>query len=156
MRNKLIYDLWGELGDYSPRSRFVEVFLNQNPNTPFGMEHYRGVYLLMESIKRSPNRLDLTPLSPGDLTGYAKYLDVPSQIDYDVMRELSRNVDGASTFFSIDRSGKLKMGPLWDYNQALGLSSLGTALDRIRMANRRVEPQLHAIQSLALMVGTLG
>lgn len=128
MRNKLIYDLWGELGDYSPRSRFVEVFLNQNPNTPFGMEHYRGVYLLMESIKRSPNRLDLTPLSPGDLTGYSKYLDVPSQIDYDVMRELSRNVDGASTFFSIDRSGKLKMGPLWDYNQALGLSSLGTAL----------------------------
>ncbi|MDA8976457.1 CotH kinase family protein, partial [bacterium] len=27
----------------------------------------------------------------------------------------------------IDRGGKLKMGPLWDYNQALGLSSLGTS-----------------------------
>ena len=58
------------------------------------------------------------------LEGYAAWIDVPSHVDYDVMREMTRNIDGASTFFSLDRGGKLKMGPLWDYNQALGMTSL--------------------------------
>ena len=53
-------------------------------------------------------------------TGYAQYTDVDSQIDYEIMRELTRNFDGGSTFFTIDRGGKLTMGPLWDYNMALG------------------------------------
>ncbi|MDC0302580.1 CotH kinase family protein, partial [bacterium] len=193
MRNEFVFHWWREMGYYSPRTRYVEVFLNSDPSAPFSMDHYRGVYLLTEKIKRSAERMDLERLDAGDVTepeitggymvqatninedwvnaegtrykyvdpaedkllpvqrtwlqdyieaaeesvyaanfadpveGYAKYLDVPSQIDYDIMRELSRNADGASTFFSIDRGGKLKMGPLWDYNQALGLSSLGTS-----------------------------
>ena len=193
MRNEFVFHWWREMGYYSPRTRYVEVFLNPDPGEPFGLEHYQGVYLLTEKIKRSDERLDLTRLDAGDVAepeitggysvqatnlnedwvngegtrykyvdpaedelrpvqqawlkdyieaaedsvyaanfadpmeGYAKYLDVPSQVDYDIMRELSRNTDGASTFFTIDRGGKLKMGPLWDYNQALGLSSLGTS-----------------------------
>lgn len=193
MRNEFVFHWWREMGYYSPRTRYVEVFLNPDPGEPFGVKHYQGVYLLTEKIKRSDERLDLTRLDAGDVAepeitggysvqatnlnedwvngegtrykyvdpaedelrpvqqawlkdyieaaedsvyaanfadpmeGYAKYLDVPSQVDYDIMRELSRNTDGASTFFTIDRGGKLKMGPLWDYNQALGLSSLGTS-----------------------------
>jgi hypothetical protein len=193
MRNEFVFHWWREMGYYSPRTRYVEVFLNPDPTEPFSMDHYRGVYLLTEKIKRSAERMDLERIDEEDVAepeitggylvqatnlnedwvngegtrykyvdpaedellpvqrmwlqdfiqdaedsvyaanfadpeeGYAKYLDVPSQIDYDIMRELSRNTDGASTFFSIDRGGKLKMGPLWDYNQALGLSSLGTS-----------------------------
>ena len=193
MRNDFVYHFWEQLGYYSPRTRFVEVFLNPNPDEAFSMDHYRGVYVLTEKIKRSPDRMDVIRLDSDDISepeitggyiaqatnlnqdwvsgdgirykyvepspndslpvqktwlrnyveetensifagnfadpvnGYAKYLDVPSQIDYDIMRELSRNADGASTFFSIERGEKLKMGPLWDYNQALGLSSLGAA-----------------------------
>ena len=52
--------------------------------------------------------------------GYAAYTDVDSQIDYEIMREFSRNFDGGSTFFHFDRNGKLTMGPLWDYNMAMG------------------------------------
>ena len=193
MRNDFVYHWWGQLGYYSPRTRFVEVFLNPDPARGFSMDHYRGIYVVTEKIKRSGDRMDVARLEADDnaepaitggyiaqstninqdwtsgegtrykyvepskddpLTaqktwlrnyveaaedsvyaanfadptdGYANYLDVPSQIDYDIMRELSRNADGASTFFSIERGGKLRMGPLWDYNQALGLSSLGTA-----------------------------
>ncbi|MEM7387816.1 MAG: CotH kinase family protein, partial [Verrucomicrobiota bacterium] len=57
-------------------------------------------------------------------TGYRRYLDLPSHIDYDIMREISRNIDGASTFFSIREDEKIHMGPLWDYNQAYGLTRL--------------------------------
>ena len=56
-------------------------------------------------------------------TGYAKYLDVNSFIDYFLLNEVSRNVDGyrLSTFLYKNRrseGGKLVIGPAWDYNIA--------------------------------------
>ena len=55
------------------------------------------------------------------LTGYSKYIDDTSFIDYFLINEISRNVDGyrLSTFLYKDkdsRNGKLKMGPVWDFN----------------------------------------
>ncbi len=54
--------------------------------------------------------------------GYAKYIDVPSFIDFFLLNELSQNVDGfrLSTFMHKDKNGKLKMGPIWDFNLAFG------------------------------------
>ena len=54
--------------------------------------------------------------------GYAKYVDVGSFIDNQIMVEIGRNVDGyvLSTFFYKDRGGKITMGPVWDYNGSLG------------------------------------
>lgn len=55
------------------------------------------------------------------LTGYRKYLDVKSFIDYFLVNELSRNNDGfkKSVFFHKDKysnGGKLKAGPVWDFD----------------------------------------
>ncbi|MBI1841956.1 MAG: CotH kinase family protein [Verrucomicrobia bacterium] len=65
MRNHILYAMMQELrGDYtSGRSRFVEVFLNQDPNKPLGFSHYRGVFLLVEKIKRSNNRVNIAKLN---------------------------------------------------------------------------------------------
>lgn len=57
--------------------------------------------------------------------GYPKYLDVNSFIDFQIMNELSNNVDGYrySTFFYKDRDskgGKLVAGPLWDFDLCYG------------------------------------
>ena len=57
--------------------------------------------------------------------GYAKYIDVNSFIDLFLINELSRNTDGyrLSTYMYKDRndnSGKLTMGPFWDYNLGFG------------------------------------
>ncbi len=54
--------------------------------------------------------------------GYAPYIDVDSFIDHHLLVELGRNVDGyvLSTFLFKDREGPLSMGPIWDYNGALG------------------------------------
>ena len=59
------------------------------------------------------------------ITGYAKYIDVLSFIDFYLINEFSRNIDGyrLSTFMYKDKNsngGKLIMGPLWDYNLAFG------------------------------------
>jgi len=54
--------------------------------------------------------------------GYAAYLDVDSFIDHHLLVEATKNVDGFrfSTFYYKDRGGKLRMGPLWDWNLSLG------------------------------------
>lgn len=56
-------------------------------------------------------------------SGYRKYIDVPSFIDFFITNEISKNVDGyrTSTFLYKDRDskgGKLHCGPLWDFDLA--------------------------------------
>ena len=57
--------------------------------------------------------------------GYKKYIDVNSFIDFYICNELSKNVDAyrLSCFFYKQREslgGRLYMGPIWDFNIALG------------------------------------
>jgi hypothetical protein len=54
--------------------------------------------------------------------GYPSDIDIPSFIDYMIINELSSNVDAyqISTYFHKDRGGKLKAGPVWDFNLSYG------------------------------------
>ncbi|NVM05314.1 MAG: CotH kinase family protein [Candidatus Helarchaeota archaeon] len=54
--------------------------------------------------------------------GYAKYIDVNSFVDYLILIELLKNPGAytVSAYFHKDRNGKLVMGPIWDYNIAMG------------------------------------
>lgn len=57
------------------------------------------------------------------LTGFRKYADENTFIDYLIINELSKNIDGyrLSTYLHKDknsRGGKLKIGPVWDYDLA--------------------------------------
>jgi hypothetical protein len=67
------------------------------------------------SVLNGPNFAD-------PVNGYAKYIDVDSFIDHHIVVELFKNIDGfrISTYYSKDRNGKIKMGPVWDYNLSLG------------------------------------
>lgn len=60
IRDVLTYTLDASLGHWSPRCRFVELFLNGN---------YEGVYVLMEKIKRNKNRVDIAKLLTTDISG---------------------------------------------------------------------------------------
>lgn len=51
---------------------------------------------------------------------YSEYIDFDSFLEFEIMRQFLKNFDGGSTYYSIDRGGKIEMGPLWDYNWALG------------------------------------
>jgi len=57
------------------------------------------------------------------ITGYSKYCDANSFIDYFILNEVSKNIDGyrLSTYLYKDKfskGGKLKIGPPWDYDIA--------------------------------------
>jgi len=60
IRDVLTYTLDSSFGHWSPRCRFVELFLNGN---------YEGVYVLMEKIKRNKNRVDIAKLTTTDNSG---------------------------------------------------------------------------------------
>ena len=60
-------------------------------------------------------------------TGIPSVIDVPSFIDFMMIGEFSSNVDvyQYSTFFHKDRKGKLRAGPVWDYNLTFGHDEFG-------------------------------
>lgn len=194
LRNALAYKLAEQIMPYAPRTRMVELVLN---------EEYRGVYLFTEKIKRDKNRVDIATLLPADTegdeltggyifkidkaregeegvtsnypppaaddeqfirfyyqtpdteairpeqidyltdflhtaedalaeddfadaeNGYRRYWDTETFIDYLIINELARNVDGyrISTYLYKDKDSndpRLKIGPVWDYNLGFG------------------------------------
>ncbi|MGB3159952.1 MAG: CotH kinase family protein [Carnobacterium sp.] len=58
--------------------------------------------------------------------GFRKYIDVDSFIDYAIMNEITKNIDGGevSTYFYKDIGGLLTAGPIWDFDQSLGNTPL--------------------------------
>lgn len=58
--------------------------------------------------------------SKGD---YAKYIDMDSFVDYYIIQELTKNIDGnlrKSTFLTLAKDGKLKMYHVWDFDLTMG------------------------------------
>lgn len=159
IRNHLTYQLSRDIGRYAARTRFVELQVNGD---------YRGVYVLMEKIKRDSERVDLPSGSvllkrdwveggpafiettacrdelkvewPDSADGVVERLneverallggdfgslDLESFVDHMLTVELGRNVDGyvLSTWITLSKDNVLGMGPVWDYNGALGNAS---------------------------------
>ena len=55
--------------------------------------------------------------------GYEEYIDVDSFADWIIIHELTYNLDSCfrrSCFITKDKGGKLKMGPIWDFDLAFG------------------------------------
>lgn len=66
------------------------------------------------------------------VSGYPKYIDVASFVDYILLTEINKNIDGyrLSTYMHKDvdsKGGKLVAGPPWDYNFAYGWADYGDA-----------------------------
>ena len=59
--------------------------------------------------------------------GFPSVIDIPTFVDFMLMGEYTSNVDvySLSTFFHKDRNGKLRAGPIWDYNLAFGYDEYG-------------------------------
>lgn len=187
IRDVLTYTLDASMGHYSPRCRFVELFVNNS---------YEGVYVLMEKIKRNKNRVDIAKLLTTDISGenltggyiikidkqtggggegwysdyinntnktyyqydypksreitpeqktyiqsyvrnmekalslekftgtgsYHEYLNDTSFIDFMIINELSKNIDGyrLSSYLYKGKNGKMNCGPIWDFNLTYG------------------------------------
>lgn len=60
LRNAVTFELGRSLDEYCSRTAFCEVYIDGD---------YRGVYILMEKIKRDDDRVDIDPVWPYDLSG---------------------------------------------------------------------------------------
>jgi hypothetical protein len=60
MRNVITYKMYEQLGHYAPRTRFIELVLNDD---------YQGLYVLTEKIKRDKNRVDIARITAEDTSG---------------------------------------------------------------------------------------
>ena len=202
MRNYIAYKTARNIMEYAPDVRFCEVFVIDDNSEAIKEEHYKGLYLMIEKIKRDENRLEITKsqdnieetsfivskdrvkkndiglnsygvqiyidhyglnieypkkqLTEGKyqyinkyisefervlysdkfndpIEGYRKYIDVDSFVDYYIINEFFKNTDAGllSTYFYKDYQGKLKAGPIWDFNKSLGNHNeeIGTPYD---------------------------
>lgn len=62
IRNVLAYRISNETGRYASRTRFCEIMIDGD---------YRGLYVLMEKIKRDANRVDIASMDGTDVSGDA-------------------------------------------------------------------------------------
>jgi hypothetical protein len=76
-RNAWIYEMSRQAGRWSPRTRLVEVFFNQNGSpgdtAGYGLSYttnnyndHRGVYLLVETVRRGSDRVDVADMEPSE------------------------------------------------------------------------------------------
>jgi hypothetical protein len=97
-------------------------FLYHDPG-PYEINTYQksyiqGVIANFEGALMSENFKD-------PLNGYSRFIDVGSFVDFFIINEISKNVDGyrLSTYLHKQRNsdgGKLVMGPVWDFNLGFG------------------------------------
>ena len=173
IKNTISYQLSNLLEmDYTPKNRFIELYLNSD---------YLGVYLLVETVKISKTRINVSPntylvefdkhIDKGDQTiktkggtfftihapknatpselstlknhldsledilssehisdsTIAHFFDIDSYIKHYWVQEFSKNKDGAflfSVYFTWAPGGKIKMGPVWDFDGAYGVNPI--------------------------------
>ena len=106
-----------------------EFFLHVDPDgddiKPVQHNYIKNYITSFENALYSDNYLDRT-------VGYYNYVDLMSFVDYYILTELSRNLDGyrISTFMYKDKDskgGRLTMGPFWDYDISFGNANFFSA-----------------------------
>ena len=100
--------------NYNPN--YFQFFDPKEDNMSLPQKQYIEEYLEeTESVLAGPNFADT-------INGYQKYLDLNSFVDYQIINELTKNVDGYrfSTYFYKDKNDKINAGPIWDFNLGYG------------------------------------
>ena len=123
--------------DFSFRSHY-DINGEVLPFEPYGAPYHASQYLETYFIYEYPDADDITEIQKeyiqdyiyhfetalltddfnSDSRTYPDYIDINSFVDFFIINEICRNVDGyrLSTYMYKDRGEKLKMGPIWDLN----------------------------------------
>jgi len=88
LRNHLALDLSRCMGNYAPRAKFCEIIMDTTVNNSNQFD-YKGVYVLLERIKRDDDRVDISNLSPTEV-------DLPGGFSPDVTGGYIVQVDESS------------------------------------------------------------
>lgn len=88
------------------------------PETP-DYSQYRAIVDYFKSFEAALQGSDFKD----PVKGYAAYIDVPSWVNYYILQELLKNIDGntrRSTFITKEEGKKLEMYHVWDFDLAIG------------------------------------
>lgn len=112
------------MNSYNGISDFIHEHPKPEDVTEEQNAYIRSVFLALE--KQAGDHND------DPFEGYTNLIDLPSFIDFILVNELAGNVDAYqfSTFFHKDRGGKLRAGPIWDFNLTYGNDLTFWGLDR--------------------------
>lgn len=95
IHNAFIYEISRLAGRWAPRTRFCEVFFNQNGGS-LDAGDYAGIYVLTEKIKSTRDRLSITGIQPGDTSGEALTGGYIFKIDRADSNEYSWTIDNSA------------------------------------------------------------
>lgn len=100
-------------------TEFIHHYPKHDHITETQADYIHNVFLSLEEVAHNHNA-NVT-------SGIPSVIDIPTFIDFMMMAEFTSNVDvyHLSTFFHKDRDGKLRAGPIWDYNLAFGYDAFG-------------------------------
>ena len=116
------YDIFGQILTFEAfrepfhSEMYLETyFLYEYPKAEFISDQQRS--FIQNYIHQFETALLQDDFDSDDRT-YTDYIDTDSFVDFFILNELCRNVDGyrLSTYLTKDRGGKLNMGPIWDLN----------------------------------------
>lgn len=91
----------------------------KDPDVEYNDDDYNYIKTYLEAADAALFSEDFTNQD----NGWQKYMDMDTFVDWYLINEISKNNDGiffSSCYMNLKRGGKLKMGPLWDYDIAFG------------------------------------
>ncbi|WP_264565034.1 CotH kinase family protein [Flavobacterium sp. N3904] len=103
-------------------------FIHELPK-PASVTSDQNTYIHDQFLKLETTASDS---DPNLITGYPSVIDVPSFVDFMLINELASNVDAYqySTYYHKDKGGKLRAGPIWDFNLTYGNDLFQWGFDR--------------------------
>jgi hypothetical protein len=112
------------MSSYTGWSDFIHELPKPEAVTTQQNSYIYNQFLNLETTSHT-NNVDL-------ITGYPSVIDIPSFVDFMLVNELASNADGYqySTYFHKDRAGKLRAGPIWDFNLTYGNDLFLWGMDR--------------------------
>lgn len=99
-------------------------FYPKDPELETNSTEFKNMQSIIEKFEKA--------LYSGDYTSLEKLIDLESFVDWYMIKEWSHDIDGnmhTSCYFTIMEDGKIKMGPMWDFDLAWGgnpFSSMGS------------------------------
>ncbi|MBR2206991.1 MAG: CotH kinase family protein [Prevotella sp.] len=104
-------------------SVFTTAHLEQPVSILYPSSHTASVVNYITNVVRDAEAVLFSSNFTDEFTGWQQYMDINSFVEWYVINEIAKNPRGAfwtNCIMNYRRAGKLKMGPIWDFETAFG------------------------------------
>lgn len=106
---------------YFTDSRVRNPLVIKDPDVEYGSDDFEYIKAYISSVSAALSELN----NDSSSEEYQDLIDLPSFVDWYLVNEITRNNDAcffSSCYMNLRRGEKLRMGPLWDFDLAIGNS----------------------------------